>query len=101
MVVHSCNPFYLTDGGRRILVGGKLGKSTRLYLKNKLQQIGLGARGMAQVVEHLVSERKAPSSQHQYCQQRQAKIRGDNFTSTSSHCWDLLVNYFVFIFIKR
>jgi hypothetical protein len=41
-VVHAYNPSYLENGGRSIEIQGWSGKSTRLYLKNKLKAKYLG-----------------------------------------------------------
>jgi hypothetical protein len=38
VVVHSCNPSYLGDGGKRITGWkAKLAETVRLYLKNKMK----------------------------------------------------------------
>jgi hypothetical protein len=38
VVFHNCNPSYLGDGPRRIMVGVYLGKIMRSYLKNKIKK---------------------------------------------------------------
>jgi hypothetical protein len=49
----SCNPSYSGGGGRRTGSESSLGKSARLYLKNKLKSKRTGVGGVAQVVECL------------------------------------------------
>jgi hypothetical protein len=72
MVVHVYNPNYLGGRGRRIKYEAGPGKSTRLYLKNKLKSKRTG--GTAQEVERLPTKCESLSFFPHYCQQIMIEI---------------------------